>query len=407
MFSCNNPNNNKSTLGSVDEFGKTIYKYISEGNYDKLEELTLPNNSGQKTKISLKQFENSAPEYLEKNEISWSECKLQFIDYELYTFNNEIYARIMIEFSNENSSSNHGTNIEVTASKLNGTWYLSEPPSFGASSNLKDLGGYHEINVMMKETPEEFAEKIFTLIQKKDYIGISNLTPTKKEISIIASNSFVNNPNELITKLEKNLSKLKPDIESLQENTKNIDFSACKVVGIEYKLKKEANFIDMERIQVYFSDEKNEYNVSLEHFIHVNGNWKLGQEVEFEKSNAAEDSDAKSKEGVVSVIENKIVFETIDDQIEETIEVFVNINGSPYSIGSVSGMGMGNLSKEEYGDYNIPSDAIDAIEGFWSGLQTIYYLKDLDEEISIQIAERYEGDSSPLIFEEVTKIRKD
>jgi hypothetical protein len=107
-----------------------------------------------------------------------------------------------------------------------------------------------------------------------------------------------------------------------------------------------------------------------------------------------------------SVNKQEITFEIIDVHLEGIVEVFVVIDGERYRIESVTGMGMSTIEKETYSDYDIPSDAIDAIAGFWAGFQTIFYIKDLGEEVVVMKAERDEFDLPPLNYKEVLKIRK-
>ena len=101
-----------------------------------------------------------------------------------------------------------------------------------------------------------------------------------------------------------------------------------------------------------------------------------------------------------------IGFTDVSIQRNEEIEIFLTINGRNYTLETISVMGIQNISKESYSDYDIPNDAISAIENYWAGLQSIYYLKDLNEVVSVRKATRVEGESLPLKFEELLRVKK-
>jgi len=101
-----------------------------------------------------------------------------------------------------------------------------------------------------------------------------------------------------------------------------------------------------------------------------------------------------------------IAFESINNQEEETVGVFVNIDGIKYRLESIDGEGMKKISTEEYVAFNIPSNAIEAIKIFGDFFETIYYVEALDNEISIRKSEFLDGYSTALEYEELTKISK-
>ena len=101
-----------------------------------------------------------------------------------------------------------------------------------------------------------------------------------------------------------------------------------------------------------------------------------------------------------------IGFTDVSVQRNEEIEIFLTINGRNYKLETISGMGIQNISKESYSEYDIPNDAISAIENYWAGLQSIYYVKDLNEDVSVRKATRDEGESLPLKFEELLRVKK-
>ena len=102
-----------------------------------------------------------------------------------------------------------------------------------------------------------------------------------------------------------------------------------------------------------------------------------------------------------------IGFTDVSIQRNEEIEIFLTINGRNYALETISGMGIQNIPNEYYSDYDIPNDALSAIQNYWAGLQSIYYIKDLNEVVSVRKATRVEGESLPLKFEELLRVKKD
>ena len=107
-------------------------------------------------------------------------------------------------------------------------------------------------------------------------------------------------------------------------------------------------------------------------------------------------------------IEYDIRFTDVSIQSDEQVKLFLSINQRNYQIDEISGLGVDTIPRNEYSDFDIPESAISAIQGYWAGSQTIFYIKDLDSEVSIRKAEVYEGEVDELInYKEIFRVGKD
>lgn len=97
--------------------------------------------------------------------------------------------------------------------------------------------------------------------------------------------------------------------------------------------------------------------------------------------------------------------EEIDD-VNESITISVKIGETVYEVSKESGMGYPAIEKAEYSDFDIPQDALDAIQNYWEGLLTVYYAKELGESISIRKAEFWQGNSGGFKYTEILKLPK-
>ena len=97
--------------------------------------------------------------------------------------------------------------------------------------------------------------------------------------------------------------------------------------------------------------------------------------------------------------------EEIDD-VNESITISVKIGETVYEVSKESGMGYPAIEKAEYSDFDIPQDALDAIQNYWEGLLTVYYAKELGESISIRKAEFWQGNSGGFNYTEILMLPK-
>lgn len=104
--------------------------------------------------------------------------------------------------------------------------------------------------------------------------------------------------------------------------------------------------------------------------------------------------------------DTKIRFVDIPLQEQEMIELFLSVDDKNYSIEKLSGMGVRNLNNDSYSEFDIPNDAICAIENYWAGTKTFYYVKKLDDGVSLSVRKgtRLEGSRMPVEFEEILKV---
>ena len=103
----------------------------------------------------------------------------------------------------------------------------------------------------------------------------------------------------------------------------------------------------------------------------------------------------------------EVRLEDNSDPNNEMVEILLYINDKKYSLDRISGMGAQKIDKENYSEYDIPSDALAASQNYWAGLQSIYYVKDMGNAFSVRKAEQYEGDTQPINFVELIKLNKD
>lgn len=101
---------------------------------------------------------------------------------------------------------------------------------------------------------------------------------------------------------------------------------------------------------------------------------------------------------------SKATLTFIEDQSAETIDISIETENEKHLIETLDGMSVQEIEHSDFTNYDIPSDATEAYQNYWSGVQTIYYLKETDGSYSLRKATAYEGQSSSFQFEEIFKL---
>ena len=113
-----------------------------------------------------------------------------------------------------------------------------------------------------------------------------------------------------------------------------------------------------------------------------------------------------SPAGTINSDDIDISFIDIPVQNEETIHLFLSINGKNHPLETLNGKGMNTIDKDDYDSFDIPESALAAVENYWAGLQKIYYIKDLGEQVSVRSATGGEGMQSVYTYKEILKVDK-
>ena len=87
-----------------------------------------------------------------------------------------------------------------------------------------------------------------------------------------------------------------------------------------------------------------------------------------------------------------VIIDSYHNDTDDSVDVFFRYNMDTVFIEKIAGNGLSYIPKSEYKDYYIPSDALGAIQGFFSGIQTIYFIHKTNGLYRVEKGVRYEGD---------------
>ena len=80
----------------------------------------------------------------------------------------------------------------------------------------------------------------------------------------------------------------------------------------------------------------------------------------------------------------EIKFTDFSNQENEFVEIFLSINDKKHRVDELHGMGINTIEKSDFENFDIPEEAIGAIESYYAGIQTVFYIEDLDEDVSVK-----------------------
>ncbi|MDC1245110.1 hypothetical protein N8Z79_06620 [Crocinitomicaceae bacterium] len=114
-----------------------------------------------------------------------------------------------------------------------------------------------------------------------------------------------------------------------------------------------------------------------------------------------------SQEKVNKQEEYEIKFTDFSNQEKEFVEIFLSINDKKHRVDDLNGMGINTIEKSNFENFDIPKDAIGAIESYWAGIQTVFYIEDLDEDVSVKRGIIYTEDyDATFEYTQVLRVRK-
>ncbi len=100
---------------------------------------------------------------------------------------------------------------------------------------------------------------------------------------------------------------------------------------------------------------------------------------------------------------NKIKIKNSVIENEETVNFFLSLGNRDYVLTSLHGLGANDLSPNDFEEYEIPKNALCAIESYWSCLSTVIYVTKDGDKISVKEGSKSAdgGLSEKRIYEEI------
>lgn len=98
-----------------------------------------------------------------------------------------------------------------------------------------------------------------------------------------------------------------------------------------------------------------------------------------------------------------IAFEITSHQDEEYSDVNIVIGRTLHKIEVVDGMGLKSVEREDFSNLSIPENAVKAVQNYWSGLLTVFYITKDTDSVLVMRGIQDEQDEGQISFKEIAR----